>query len=444
NPKTGKRRIDEAFPEELREHVRVSDMFIRFKNGSTWQVVGSDNYKCYSDDTEVLTDNGWKLFQDIGPEDLAATLDDGRLIYAKINAMVMSEYHGDMWAVRNNAIDILVTPGHRFYVKSQKGVLKFKAIDDPTIYGYKIPAQCRWSGISMAEFVVPEVEGQRGSLRFPINLWCAFLGIFLSEGATFADDNGNYRVVISQTKPGNVDKIRMLLDQMGLKARYEPEPGNFIIANKQLWDYCKQFGLQPDRFIPKEIKSLPKESLQTLADWLVLGDGWCNQNGSMGYGSTSKRLVDDVQEVFIKLGLSGNVKTYSPREGGYIRGRPILSARPFHVFYRRVSKYKYFHDSRESYISTTPYEGTVWCIDAGSHVIKVRRNGKEAWCGNSLVGSPPIGLVGSEWAKSDPGAWAYLAPILLENRGWFIVITTPEGKNHAWSFHRSCANNPAS
>jgi hypothetical protein len=44
NPHTGKRRIDEAFPKELRESTREQDMFIRFKIGSTWQVVGSDNY----------------------------------------------------------------------------------------------------------------------------------------------------------------------------------------------------------------------------------------------------------------------------------------------------------------------------------------------------------------------------------------------------------------
>lgn len=44
NPHTGRRRIDDAFPPELRESTREQDMFIRFKNGSTWQVVGSDNY----------------------------------------------------------------------------------------------------------------------------------------------------------------------------------------------------------------------------------------------------------------------------------------------------------------------------------------------------------------------------------------------------------------
>jgi len=44
NPHTGRRRIDEAFPAKLRAATRDSDMMIRFRNGSTWQVCGSDNY----------------------------------------------------------------------------------------------------------------------------------------------------------------------------------------------------------------------------------------------------------------------------------------------------------------------------------------------------------------------------------------------------------------
>ena len=44
NPHTGIRRIDEAFPHELRESKDEQQMFIRFKNGSTWQVIGSDRY----------------------------------------------------------------------------------------------------------------------------------------------------------------------------------------------------------------------------------------------------------------------------------------------------------------------------------------------------------------------------------------------------------------
>jgi phage terminase large subunit len=44
NPHTGKRRVDEAFPHEIRETTNEQEMFIRFKNGSTWQLIGSDRY----------------------------------------------------------------------------------------------------------------------------------------------------------------------------------------------------------------------------------------------------------------------------------------------------------------------------------------------------------------------------------------------------------------
>lgn len=43
NPHTGRKRIDEAFPHEMREQTRDHDMQIRFHNGSTWNVVGSDS-----------------------------------------------------------------------------------------------------------------------------------------------------------------------------------------------------------------------------------------------------------------------------------------------------------------------------------------------------------------------------------------------------------------
>ena len=44
NPHTGRRRIDEAFPPELRAKTNDQEMKITFKVGSTWQVVGSDNF----------------------------------------------------------------------------------------------------------------------------------------------------------------------------------------------------------------------------------------------------------------------------------------------------------------------------------------------------------------------------------------------------------------
>jgi phage terminase large subunit len=61
---------------------------------------------------------------------------------------------------------------------------------------------------------------------------------------------------------------------------------------------------------------------------------------------------------------------------------------------------------------------------------------------NSLVGSPPVGIVFSEWALADPNAWSYLRPILRENDGWALFITTPRGRNHAATFYESAKDDP--
>jgi phage terminase large subunit len=62
NPRSGRRRIDEAFPHELRDNTRDHDMFIRFKNGSTWQAVGSDNYDSLVGTPPIgLTASEWAL-----------------------------------------------------------------------------------------------------------------------------------------------------------------------------------------------------------------------------------------------------------------------------------------------------------------------------------------------------------------------------------------------
>ena len=49
---------------------------------------------------------------------------------------------------------------------------------------------------------------------------------------------------------------------------------------------------------------------------------------------------------------------------------------------------------------------------------------------NSLVGSAVVGMVFSEFALSNPSSWGYLSPILMENDGWALFISTPRGHNH--------------
>lgn len=61
---------------------------------------------------------------------------------------------------------------------------------------------------------------------------------------------------------------------------------------------------------------------------------------------------------------------------------------------------------------------------------------------NSLVGSPPYGIVYSEWALADPESWQILEPIIIENGGWALFITTPRGNNHAARMYNGMKDNP--
>lgn len=47
------------------------------------------------------------------------------------------------------------------------------------------------------------------------------------------------------------------------------------------------------------------------------------------------------------------------------------------------------------------------------------------------VGAGPIGVSWSEYALGKPKAWNLVRPMLRENGGWSVFITTPRGNNHA-------------
>ena len=62
---------------------------------------------------------------------------------------------------------------------------------------------------------------------------------------------------------------------------------------------------------------------------------------------------------------------------------------------------------------------------------------------DSQVGTNPVGMIFSEWAvMNDPSIWRFLQPILVENGGWAIFITTPRGRNHCYDMLQRIKNNP--
>ncbi|WP_434733753.1 hypothetical protein NL154_05645 [Rhizobium sp. YTUHZ044] len=61
---------------------------------------------------------------------------------------------------------------------------------------------------------------------------------------------------------------------------------------------------------------------------------------------------------------------------------------------------------------------------------------------DATVGAGVAGITYSEWALGNPSAWAYHRPMLEENGGWSMFITTPRGRNHAHAMYLMAKANP--
>ena len=62
---------------------------------------------------------------------------------------------------------------------------------------------------------------------------------------------------------------------------------------------------------------------------------------------------------------------------------------------------------------------------------------------DSLVGSNPAHVSFSEYALTSPKAYEFVRPILAENGGTALFITTPRGFNHAYDLHEFAKQNPS-
>lgn len=51
---------------------------------------------------------------------------------------------------------------------------------------------------------------------------------------------------------------------------------------------------------------------------------------------------------------------------------------------------------------------------------------------DAVVGTNQVGCVFSEYALQNPRGWDLIRPILVQNKGWAVFITTPRGHNHAY------------
>jgi len=367
---------------------------------------------CYDDQTEVLTDSGWKFFKDLTYDDGICTLNPLSHVieYNRPENIVSFDHHKQLVSIQNRTLDIMVTLDHNMYVSTQTNARKknnrFTFVKAKDLeYQSLIKRTGEWIGVREEYFVIPSVdighyEGNQvvlhktGEIEIPMDDWLAFLGIWLADGYT-----SNNKISISQKTTEKTERIEKLLERLPFK--FSKGKNEFYIYNKQLYSYLNPLGKAQDKSVPKFVKELTPGQIGIFLDWFALGDGTTMKNGFRIFYTSSKKLADDIQELLLKVGRVGIIKKRNPRGMVWIYDHFADASNIQYEVIERVKKLDSWVDKRDTKI--VDYDGRVYCATVKNHIMYVRRNGKPYWCGNtSMFWSEPNKLFNHTLKKMEP------------------------------------------
>jgi len=343
---------------------------------------------CFSEDTELLTKDGFKFFKDLTRDDEILTLNaSGYIEYQKPFEIIRQRHIGELIEFKNSKIDLQVTPNHKMYakVRDDKGLEKFKLISAFESIRWdraEMQKSANWRGKEKKYFFLPEVKNSKfGNIKkITMDFWLEFFGYYITEGCVYLrktkrkinnkEYNGmDYNILIAQSRKNikEREKIKACLEKLPFKY-FESDDHQFRIYNKQLALYLAQFGKSKEKYIPAEFKNVSKKQLKILFNAMMLGDG--SKSGKVFYTS-SITMAGDFQEILLKLGMAASNNVKDKRKKNIVYGIHILDY-----------KGKDFLTPKYPKRNVVNYDGFVYCVNVKNHVIYVRRDGKALFCGN--------------------------------------------------------------
>lgn len=358
-------------------------------------VVTNPPFSCYSSDTEVKTNHGWKLFKDVDIDsDLILSLNPitSEVEYVKAKEKLIRPVQGELYHYHNRSMDLLVTDNHNMPVwNKERGFCRFVRADElkPShclkLRGFQydgeeesdktftIPSVVQKEKCSRREIVVPEKV-------VPLEDWLEFLGFWLADGywrdGKNTQGNPRYTVGIKQREE-NEEYVMDLFHHIGFAAKvHKSKTGNhnYEVYSKQLWTALQPYGKAKDKYIPDCFLELGKPYLERLLHGYEMGDGQCKP-GYIMYSSASKRLIENLQELALKVyGVLGQIHLREFKA----RGKTFL------CWYMRICLSETPHfASKYGKPQKVSYDDNVYCLTLErNHIMLVRRNDRAAWSGN--------------------------------------------------------------
>lgn len=399
---------------------------------------------CYSEDTEILTAQGWRSFADVSVGDGVATLNTstGEMEFQSVSRIWTYDSYRELISMTGKGFDLLVTPDHRMLIENRRtGKYVFKTaeqIESSKASHFCVPRRSRWVGKEVDSFELPGyrsswksgmttltpeivasikvtrrsgatalatakaygvcqqtvlniVSGRRWAnnairtlvlppLTVRMDDWLGLLGLYVSEGCVRRRGKRLVGIDIAQSKSNPTKREEIKRILSRLPWGWCETRKGFEINGVQLAAYMEKLGYSGEKFVPNEFLDLCPRQIGILLQALILGDGHTEKSGRRNYFTSSAQLAGQVQEIFQKLGTAATIGIRN-RIGHKVNCKSPGIARLLSYEVR-----EYTRGGRKEVRRLTrqrvPYSGKVWCVTVPNGTVYVRRNGKATWCGN--------------------------------------------------------------
>lgn len=397
---------ERIYPKNLLEEQVLDYSNTKIRNK---QSVGElDHPACnFSSNFDVMTENGWVHFLNlkVGTPIMTLEPESNKIEINNIEHLINQHYKGHGFRFKGRNIDSTFTPTHRFLLEDRYGKRGYFTADEifnnrTKFSKYKILKTGTWEGNSDDYFVIKGLpkDSKYNSDRFSYDIhadlvietkiFAAFVGLWLSEGCL-----RKRGVSVFQKKEENVEHIRELLKKFPRDVReYKNKKGGFSwhINDVRLYEFFKDQKNCYEKYIPFNIKQLSPEFLEEMLFWFCLGDGrtQIHKHGiRRNVFSTSKKLIDDLQECLFKCGSSGNLTIIPIPDKEYSFAGHTIKPENKRILYQLnfSTANAIYLDERFLDITKEEHDGNVYCLTVKNSNFYMRENNKCFWTGNSPV-----------------------------------------------------------
>jgi len=382
-------------------------------------------FQCLSEDTEVLTKDGWRNYEEVEKGDIIKTfnVEKATIEDKKIKKVFRKEYKGEMYNAVNRIQNQLLSPGHRMVRK------KFNSEN------YCLEEVEKVTELNSPQAIPIAADNDNEKIDLS-DEEIKLIAWIISEGSL--EVKGNWRrVVIYQSKEQNPEKYEEIISLLEvLEIEYTIQEGVESLGQKVAQI---RFNSENSRSILEwfdeddDVKKVPEKMLEmSQSQSRVFLETYIKGDGHEGCKITvsNEKIRDDLQQIIVN---SGYGFTTSQRQDSGV-GNKLL-------YILRVIRHQ------ETYlrkIEKVDYQGIIWSVNTENETVIARRKGSVFITGNTPFINTSLDIKVPEHLKDQPVIIGgepqeatygeFQEEMDMFNRAFYEVIMEGDSKGRVFTF----------